>query len=290
MKLGRGWRSALAGGLVAVAAGAATMAALPANAVVGGTGASTQDYPYVVTFRLAAAAETLLGLAGQDVPKGFCDGTLVTPTKVLTAGHCVEFMKLAQSLHLSLDKLVFAIASRDDLSNKSAGAEAPVRSVWLHPDFSKTKYLDDYRYRNDVGVVTLTKPLGSATAPIAAAGQTSLYQAGTPARIIGWGATGDQKTDAGILHTATVSVVADADCASPESYGSLYDAAQGVCAGRFDEGGVDTCEYDSGSPLLIDGVVAGITSWGNGCGKPKFPGVYTRVTTFSDVIRAQIGS
>ena len=163
MKLRRGWRSALVASLAAVAIGAVTVAALPANAVVGGVNASTKDYPYVVTFRLAPTAETVLGLAGQRVPKGFCDGTLVTPTKVLTAGHCVEYMKLAQSLHLPLDKLVFAIAGRDDLSKKSTGTEVPVQSVWLHPDFSTTKYLDDYRYRNDVGVVTLTKSLGSAT-------------------------------------------------------------------------------------------------------------------------------
>src|ERR1019366_492716 len=51
-------------------------------------------------------------------------------------------------------------------------------------------------------------------------------------------------------------------------------------------GGIDTCNYDSGTPLVVDGVVAGITSWGVGCARPHYPGIYTRVTTFSAEIAA----
>ena len=58
----------------------------------------------------------------------------------------------------------------------------------------------------------------------------------------------------------------------------------------FARGGVDTCDYDSGTPLVVDGVVAGITSWGVGCGKPGHPGLYTRVSTFSSEITAQLGT
>ena len=50
---------------------------------------------------------------------------------------------------------------------------------------------------------------------------------------------------------------------------------------------------DSGGPLLckVDGKVrvTGIISWGDGCGKPKKPGVYVRVTHFRDWIRQQTG-
>jgi secreted trypsin-like serine protease len=62
-----------------------------------------------------------------------------------------------------------------------------------------------------------------------------------------------------------------------------------VCAG-YTDGGVDTCQGDSGGPLIINGRLAGITSWGNGCARAKYPGVYTRLTTFSADVTEQINS
>jgi secreted trypsin-like serine protease len=71
-------------------------------------------------------------------------------------------------------------------------------------------------------------------------------------------------------------------------YQPAYDAAQYACVGDYDHGGVDTCTYDSGIPLVIDGVVAGITSWGAGCARPHYPGLYTKVATFSAEIAAHL--
>ena len=55
-----------------------------------------------------------------------------------------------------------------------------------------------------------------------------------------------------------------------------------VCAGAADPpGSTDTCQGDSGGPLLVDDGPAssstGVVSWGNGCNRPGFPGIYTRV-------------
>jgi hypothetical protein len=64
-----------------------------------------------------------------------------------------------------------------------------------------------------------------------------------------------------------------------------------VCAG---DGGSDTCQGDSGGPMMVsDGsflVLAGITSWGNGCADPDFPGVYTRLGTpvLNDFVRGEV--
>ncbi len=81
--------------------------------------------------------------------------------------------------------------------------------------------------------------------------------------------------------------MSDSSCKS--SYGSDFIASDMVCAG-YTSGGVDTCQGDSGGPLLIGGVLAGITSWGEGCAEAGYPGVYSRLTTFSSLVTAQVNS
>lgn len=58
-----------------------------------------------------------------------------------------------------------------------------------------------------------------------------------------------------------------------------------VCAG-IPAGGRDACQGDTGGPLAVNGVLVGVISWGNGCGRPNRPGVYARVSYFVKWIRS----
>lgn len=66
-----------------------------------------------------------------------------------------------------------------------------------------------------------------------------------------------------------------------------------VCVG-LPEGGRDSCQADSGGPLVKIATNGcpyqiGIVSWGYGCGRQGAPGVYTRVSSFADWIQSHTG-
>lgn len=255
----------LAGLLAALALGAG-----PAAAIRKGSPAVPEEWPFVVA---------LLHPGTNDFRNQFCAGSLVAPTLVLTAAHCVvdEGRQIPAR----------AVQVRPGGARLSAGRGTRIRVAAI-------RQLSRYHGIGtgwDAAVLVLKQPATTATIRIATAADAPYTAAGVPSRIAGWGDLTDGRGRYPTqLFQAAVPIRSDTLCR--RLVGNLYTSASDLCAGVLRAGGPDTCEGDSGGPLIVAGpsgepVLAGITSSGNGCGRPRSPGVYTRVSTLTGWLRAQ---
>jgi hypothetical protein len=218
----------------------------PTGTIVGGEPATQGEYP----------AQAFLDLEG-----GYCGGTLVAPTKILTAAHC--FFDTPESVTAYMGEV-----DRDEFSSSHA---YPVSGIDVNADF------DPFTFQNDTAMLTLATPAPHQPLRVIGTSEASKWAAGVSATIIGWGTTRFHGPESDVLLEAQVPIISDADC--DNAYGNEFDSQTMVCA--YD-GQHDTCQGDSGGPLLVPDdlggfVLAGITSWGYGCADVGNPGVYTRV-------------
>src|SRR4051812_15191962 len=153
-----GWLTGAALGLAVVI----TAVAVPASSserIVGGTRASTQQYPFAVF------------LTNPDNFQ-FCGGTLTTPDKVITAAHCAKGQ---------LPEDVYVVAGRDDKNATTAGVRVPVKKIWGPPKYT------DALIGNDVAVLPRGKRItGYPPLPFATPADEDLYAPDTMATILGW--------------------------------------------------------------------------------------------------------
>jgi trypsin len=108
-------------------------------------------------------------------------------------------------------------------------------------------------------------------------------QSNTMAIVSGWGITESGELS-DTLRAVRIPVVDRQACNI--SYSGLISNGE-LCAGST---GKDSCQFDSGGPLVIDGRQAGIVSMGSGCGTPIYRGIYANVGYFSKWIINQISS
>ncbi|MFJ6672438.1 S1 family peptidase [Actinosynnema sp. NPDC091369] len=235
-------------------AGTATAADVDVR-VVGGERVSLADHPWVVYVTDASGNQ-------------FCGGTLVAPTKVVTAAHCAT-MRTPRNTRVVL--------GREDRQS-AAGVVARLTDIWVHPDYVSADQ------GSDVAVLTLRDAVGYTPLPLAEPTDEVLYEPGTSGLVLGWGRTSEQGSSSRYLMGATVPVMDDGHC---ENAYPQFDPEEMTCAG-YPEGGVDTCQGDSGGPFVAGGKLIGVTSWGEGCARAGKPGVYSEIKRYADAIEAQL--
>jgi secreted trypsin-like serine protease/putative cell wall-binding protein len=243
--------------------------------IIGGTPTTAEAAPWQVR----------LEITGADGNRILCGGSLLSPTWVVTAAHC-----LVDANHQWATRVDVAagISTVSDRGQRVAGH-------WMY----LPRGYDRRSFREDIGLIELASPLtldGVRTAAIALPyGLNSDWpEVGTTTQISGWGLTA-QSPDLlpQQLQLATVTVLAAPG--GPCLSGSLssYDRDLMMCAGLQD-GSSDSCSGDSGGPATVvtQGIayLAGVTSHGSHrCGLADRPAVYTRVTAFLNWITSVTG-
>lgn len=234
--------------------------------------------PYIVNGYEAIKHEYPFMAALMNRNRQFCGGSLIDEKHVLTAAHCVAHMSKFDVQNLRVRLGDHNIRSTSDGPN----VEKRVKRVIRHKGFSSTTLW------NDVAILTLDEEVETTNniQNICLASEPGENFKGQQVTVAGWGTLSEGGSQPASLMKVDVKVWANEKCR--RSYGS--SAPGGItkhmlCASDTNK---DSCSGDSGGPLFIcrgTCTQIGIVSWGIGCAKAQYPGVYTRVTEMMPWIR-----
>ncbi|XP_070500871.1 serine proteinase stubble isoform X3 [Chironomus tepperi] len=241
----------------------------PEARIVGGAKASFGRWPWQISLRQWRTSTYLHK----------CGSALLNENWAISAAHCVE--------NVPPSDLLLRLGEYDlSIEEEPYGyQERRVQIVASHPQF------DPRTFEYDLALLRFYEPVvfQPNIIPVCVPENDEDF-IGRTAFVTGWGRLYEDGPLPSVLQEVSVPIIKNEICeAMYRSAGYIEHIPHiFICAG-WQKGGRDSCEGDSGGPMVIQRTdkrfqLAGIISWGIGCAEPNQPGVYTRISEFRDWI------
>ncbi|XP_068068500.1 transmembrane protease serine 12 [Anomalospiza imberbis] len=245
-----------------------------ASWIVGGHEAPEGAWPWVVSLQVLRGGVRFVHL---------CGGVLLSRRAVLTAGHCVDGRTDPCSW-----RAVLGVHNLEKHSPHTARRR--IRRIIVHSGFQRETFENDvavFELKSAVRYSLYVQPVCLPPAALVPPLENS-----SDCYISGWGRTTEKGKLSSLLKQAHVGILPPSLCNSSEGYAGLMNNKV-LCAGAW-AGGTDSCQGDSGGPLVCyhpdtdKYYLTGIASFGVGCGRPRYPGIYVRLSQYSKWIKAKL--
>ncbi|XP_042856592.1 serine proteinase stubble-like [Penaeus japonicus] len=227
--------------------------------IMGGEKTEVNEYPWLVGVSRKGKSD-----------RPFCGGSLYNDEWVITAAHCFDKISSRSA------EVLFNMW--DWRYGPTAIYSRGIDHYVIHPEYN------EMTYNNDIALIHLDKPISltdyAGIKPVCLPSPVADFT-GRNATVTGWGKLSYTGAQPEIAREITFPIRTRQEC--EEAFGR-HVTEHMICAGVA-SGGRDACKGDSGGPLTVqeaDGrhVLAGVVSWGDGCGKPGVFGVYAEVQDY----------